>query len=51
MTKPNSDTDDLSATRLLRELEAQCNRPDPGLLILGCYLVCLGLLGYWIWWA
>lgn len=49
MTRPNTHVDDLSATRLLRELESKCNpRPDLGVLILGCYLVCLGLFGWWV---
>lgn len=49
MTRPNTYTDDLYATRLLRELEAQCNpRPDIGLLILVSYALCFGLFVYWI---
>ena len=45
----NTYTDDLYATRLLRELEAQCNpRPDIGLLILVSYALCFGLFVYWI---
>lgn len=49
MTRPNTYTDDLYATRLLRDLEALGNpRPDLGGLILGLSCALWGL--FW-WWA
>lgn len=46
--RPNCYTDDLYATRRLRELESQCNpRPDLGALILGLYTLFLGLCWWW----
>ena len=46
--RQNSHVDNLYATRLLQELESQCNpRPDLGVLILGSYVLALILFVYW----
>ena len=47
--KPNTATNDLYASRMIRDLDAQANpRPDLGLAILGLYGLLLGLFLYWV---
>lgn len=46
--KPNTHTDALYATRLIRELESHNPRPDLGVLILG---LCCAFWGLFWWWA
>ena len=49
MTRPNTATNDLYASRLIQELEAQANpRPELGLWFLAAYGLFLGLFCYWV---